>query len=332
MEKRKYLVNLVLSLVAVFVLTACSGQNTVSQDLRNVKEPLEYGININEDSISFVDDWEKEHTISKNPKRVVCLYNSYLDLWYKCGGEAVGRVEPSKDKPVKEAKDAEVVGTLGSPSVEKILSLEPDLVILSAGMKSHRDIAEMLGQNGISAIGLSNNLKEDYFRTVRLFTALTGREDLYTKHAENVNNSIEKLIEKVPEDKEPTVLVIYASAHGIKVRTSNSTLGEMLNDLGTINISDSEEEDSGTKTFSLEKIIEEDPDFIFTQISGSNKEEIIEKLKKDVESNPAWSTLTAVKKDRYIVLPKDLYLYKPNDRYYEAYEGLAKILYPEIFK
>lgn len=57
----------------------------------------------------------------------------------------------------------------------------------------------------------------------------------------------------------------------------------------------------------------------------------MERLKQDVEDNPAWSSLTAVKEGRYIVLPKDLYLYKPNARYVEAYEGLAKILYPEVF-
>jgi iron complex transport system substrate-binding protein len=54
-------------------------------------------------------------------------------------------------------------------------------------------------------------------------------------------------------------------------------------------------------------------------------------LKKDVDSNSAWGSLKAVKNDRYIILPKELYLYKPNDRYGEAYEGLAKILYPDVF-
>ena len=57
-------------------------------------------------------------TIPKNPERVVCL-QFLLDLWYKCGGKAVGRVSPTEDKPVDEAKDVEIVGDLSSPSVEK---------------------------------------------------------------------------------------------------------------------------------------------------------------------------------------------------------------------
>ena len=105
----------------------------------------------------------------------------------------------------------------------------------------------------------------------------------------------------------------------------------MLKDLNTVNISDNSGT-ADTKTFSMEKIIQEDPDFIFVQTMGTDLGKIEERLKNDALSNPAWASLTAVKEDRYIVLPKDLYIYKPNQRYAEAYEGLAKILYPEVFK
>lgn len=57
-----------------------------------------------------------------------------------------------------------------------------------------------------------------------------------------------------------------------------------------------------------------------------------ERIQKDVESNPAWASLSAVKNDKYLIMPKDLYLYKANDRYGEAYEELGKILYPEVFQ
>lgn len=65
---------------------------------------------------------------------------------------------------------------------------------------------------------------------------------------------------------------------------------------------------------------------------GSDLEAIEQRIKSDAESNPAWASLSAVKNNRYIVLPKDLYTYKANHRYAEAYEKLAKILYPEEFK
>ena len=45
-------------------------------------------------------------------------------------------------------------------------------------------------------------------------------------------------------------------------------------------------------------------------------------------SNPAWSTLSAVKEGNYYLLDKRLYNLKPNAKWGDAYEGLADILYP----
>ena len=214
--------------------------------------------------------------------------------------------------------------------MEKIISLKPDLVILTANFKKQLEIAEMLEQNDISVIALNNENKEDYFKTVRMFTALTDRDDLYEKYEGEVRTAVDSVLEKAPKDKNYKVLLLFGSSKGITVRGSDSFVGQMLEDLNTTNISDLINDSPDSKTFSMEKIIEEDPDFIFVQTMGK-VEKVEERLKKDVESNSAWSSLKAVKNDRYIILPKDLYMYKPNDRYGEAYEGLAKMLYPDVF-
>src|SRR5690606_36654695 len=110
--------------------------------------------------------------------------------------------------------------------------------------------------------------------------------------------------------------------NSIGANNSETTIGEMFKDLGTINIADGSNEKLSSKNFSLETILEEDPDFIFVQTMGSDMEAIEERLVNDVKSNPAWSTLSAVKNDRYIVLDSKLYTYKANHRYAEAYENL----------
>ena len=81
---------------------------------------------------------------------------------------------------------------------------------------------------------------------------------------------------------------------------------------------------------SMEEIIAEDPDFIFVTIMGSSTQKALDALAAGIQSNPAWGNLSAVKNDRYIVLPSDLFHYKPNARWGESYEYLAEILYPEI--
>jgi iron complex transport system substrate-binding protein len=81
---------------------------------------------------------------------------------------------------------------------------------------------------------------------------------------------------------------------------------------------------------SIEEIIQEDPDFIFVTTMG-DEQKAIEALKNGIETNPAWKSLSAVENDRYIILPKELFHYKPNAKWGESYRYLAEIIYPEIF-
>ncbi|NYB75038.1 ABC transporter substrate-binding protein [Sedimentibacter hydroxybenzoicus DSM 7310] len=301
------------------------------EDDKSKDESSDYGIKINEENVVFTDESGKEVTITKNPQRVVVLQNSLLEIWDQAGGKVVGRVEESEDKIVENAMSAEVVGSMGAPSLEKILSLQPDLIIISGSYSAQREMVPSFEQNKIQVINLDNDILEDYYKTVRMFTAITGREDLYENHVSNIQKKVDEIIAKAPKDKNYKAVIIFATAKNTTVRDSNTMVGEMIKDLNVINISDSVDAGADTKTFSIERILQEDPDFIFVQTMGSDLEKITERLKSDALDNPAWASLTAVKEDRYIVLPKDLYLYKPNDRYPEAYEGLAKMIYPEVF-
>ena len=336
MNREKIISSLLILILILSLITACSNNEDLKTNTGKVEqvetEELEYGIDIKEDSVTFVDGRDKEVTIRKHPERTIVLFDSYLEVWCKSGGTVVGRLEAPPEKIVEEAKDAEVVGKQGAINVEKVLSLEPDLVILNSNQKHQMELVPILEENGIEIVALNYFVKDDYFKMVRLFTALNDREDLYEEYGIKVRDGLEEIIEKAPKDKNYKILVMMASAKSITVRGSDSTVGEMLKDLHTTNISDTAATGPDAIAFSMEKILEEDPDFIFVQTTGSDKEKVLERLKKDVEDNPAWNSLTAVKEDRYIFLPKELYMYKPNHRYVEAYEGLAKILYPKTFK
>lgn len=341
----KYL-KLLLILTLVILCTSCN--KNIDSNIKDVKSNIEkdnsqnkdeknnlennddYGIVINEYTVTFTDSRGEEVTINKNPERVVCLYNSFLEIWDICGGAVVGRMEESDEKIVDNVKDAEIVGSLSAPSLEKILSLNPDLIIMSGSYASHAGMIPTFEQSNIQVVSITNDFLEDYYRTLRLFTSLTGREDLYEKNMEEVKSNVDKIINNAPKDKNYKVLILFASAKNVTVRNSNSMVGEMLKNLNTINISDIGDMISSNNAFSMETILKEDPDFIFVQTMGSDQEKILEKLKEETESNPAWASLKAVKEGKYIILPRELYLYKPNQRYAEAYEGLAKILYPEI--
>ncbi len=340
--KNKIIMILIAAMIFVFFMTGCSNKNIDNhskeplnnENKDNNENPLvsEYGVEIKEDSVIFTDSMDKKVEVKKNPKKVVILQNSLLDIWDSCGGTVIGRLEYTEEKPVENAKSAEVVGTVGTPSLEKILSLEPDLVMILSDYNSHKEMIPALEQSNIQVVAFNDDVRADYYRTLRIFSALTDREDLYKDIMAVVKDEVEKIIAKASTDKNYKAIILRATSKAIATRDSNTMVGEMLKDLNVTNIADSMSESQDTKTFSMEKLIQEDPDFIFVITMGSDMEKIKERLNSDVESNPAWASLKAVKENRYIVLPKDLYMYKPNIRYAEAYENLAKILYPEVFK
>ena len=130
------------------------------------------------------------------------------------------------------------------------------------------------------------------------------------------------------DDTHPTVLYVRASGKSCKVKNSEgSVLGEMLANMGCVNIADSNE--SLLEQLSMEVILEQDPDYIFVVLQSEDPAEAEEILQTTLLDNPAWSTLTAVKENRYYVMDANLYNMKPDARWGEAYEQLADILYPQ---
>ena len=89
--------------------------------------------------------------------------------------------------------------------------------------------------------------------------------------------------------------------------------------------------DNGTllDDLSLEVIVKSDPDFIFVTFMGADEEKAHKVLDDTLLSNPAWSELSAVKNGRFVILPKQLFHYRPNAKWGEAYQQLADILFGE---
>ncbi len=335
MEKNR-IISLALMIILVASLVTGCKTETKDEQIEPVAQTDqnndEYGVRIEDGKVFFTDARGKEIELDQNPERVIILLGSFVDIWMNHGGNLVGMAEPSSDDILSGTEDIEKVGNQASISLEKVLSLEPDLVILSANTRTQVELLPSFEENGIQTLVFDYQYKEDYFKIARVFAAINDKMDLFEQEAQKVREKTEEIIQRAPKDKDIKALIIMATKNKIAARTSDTTIGEMFKDLNVINIADTSNGVLSQQSFSLEKIIEEDPDFIFVQTMGSDLEAIEQRIKSDAESNPAWASLSAVKNNRYIVLPKDLYTYKANHRYAEAYEKLAKILYPEEFK
>jgi iron complex transport system substrate-binding protein len=282
--------------------------------------------NETESDITIIDPLENEVTLAKNPKRVVSLYASYLDLWYEVGGKAIASVSPSSGTLPEGVED---LGKMSSVSPEKILALQPDLVIMANNMKSQVALKDILEENKIPYLYIQYDLYQDYIETLDLMSRLNGTEEQIAGKVKTIEDEINTIIEQTKGKKAPKVLIMFTTSKTVSCEVSTGTTGNMVELLGGENIvKDIPVEDKTRVDFSMESIAVEDPDMIFIKTMG-DVDACKELMKKDIESNEAWAAMRAVKEDKIYYLDKDLFLNKPNERFPEAFEILAGYMYQD---
>ena len=278
--------------------------------------------------VTFIDDMGREVTVDQ-PQRVVCLTSSFADIWHLAGGvDTIAATTDATwryfDLPMNE--DVVNLGSSKTINLEQLIACEPDLVLASCGTDRNVELEELLTEMGITTAYFDVDGMEEYLNMLDICTRITGCEENYVKYGMEVQSIVEDALDRV-DDTKPTVLYLRATGSSCKVKNSeDSILGEMLADMGCVNIAD--QENSLLEQLSMEVILKEDPDYIFVILQSADPSEAEAVLESTLLSNPAWASLTAVKEGRYYVMDANLYNMKPNARWGEAYEKLAEILYP----
>lgn len=282
--------------------------------------------------VTFTDDAGNEVTVD-NPQRVVACMGSFANAWELAGGTLVGVSDDALTAAgwTIESPDVATVGDFTAVNLEAVMALDPDFVIMTSGTggrggdSSQADLRDALVGAGIPVAYFEVTTFDDYERLMRTFTDITGRADLYDQNVAKVAEAIDAIVDAVPAENPPTALLLTTFSGGTRVQSSGTQSGAMLADLGVNNLAD--ENRSLLKDFSLEAVIEMDPDFIFVIPMGNDTEAAMRNLEEATAANPAWSSLSAVQNGRYITLDPTLYLAKPNAQWDAAYQGLFDNLY-----
>ena len=273
---------------------------------------------------SFTDSLGREVEVSSYDRTVV-LSGSLAEIWQLAGGELYGVTDDAYDgRNLELSDDVNNYGGVQNPSVESIIADGADFVILSGTIANQSKLKDTFDSAGITAAYFDVENFEEYLSVLKICTNITGRDDLYIENGENIRTEVEAAIQSAQGHASPDILLLRAISTGMRAKDSSSMTGQMLADLGCVNIADSET--SLLEELSLEAIVRADPDFIFITTIGDSEAGLAQ-YEAELVSNPAWQELTAVKIGNVYILPKDLYHYKPNVRWAEAYENLAEILY-----
>ncbi len=314
---------------AVLLAALCLLFSGCTAERAPTSEPLSSAVSAAPAAVSVTDSNGDTLKVPAGSPKVVCLYGSYADAWLSAGGALIGVTEDAVKERELAVGDAQIVGTVKEPNAEEIISLDPDWVVLSSDIAGQIDLRDVLENAGLACSYFRVDTFEDYAFMMKQFCQVTGRQELIEEKVERVSTQISDVIGKAETaGSSPNVLLMRAFSTGVKAKTDDELAGTILKDLGTHNIADGHP--SMLEDLSLEEVIASDPDFIFVTTMG-NEQKALDYLDSQIEGNPAWQELSAVKGGRYVVLPRDLFHYKPNSRWGESYEYLAKILYPDLF-
>lgn len=281
------------------------------------------------ESVTFTDDLGRTVTLPARPERVAALIGSFADMWCLAGGRdtLVAAADDSWTQfDLGLGEEVKNLGAVKTPSQETLLAADPDFVIGSTKTAADVELMDLMDQLGIPAACFDVSSYQDYLRMLDICTQLTGDTQAYEAHGTAVREQIDAARARA-DGSSPTVLYIRSTGASCKVKNSeNTVLGEMLQDLGCVNIADSQT--SLLENLSMETILAADPQYIFVVLQGSDQTDAQLTLQNALLSNPAWESLTAVREGRLYYMDQQLYNVKPNARWGEAYEKLADILYP----
>lgn len=304
-------------------------EGTETAETERKADSVENGNTTAECYYKFTDDAGQEIVLETQPKQVAVLFSSFADVWQIAGGEIAVTVGESVERGFAGENVVLVDDGAGKTiDLERLISSEPDFVICSADITAQSEAAEILTKAGIPCAQFHVESFEKYLSMLKICTDITGNKDAYETYGIQVQKRIAQIREDAKEqsaESKPSILFIRAGSQysATKAKTAEENfVCQMLKELGTYNIA--ENAPVLLDGLSFEEVLLENPDYIF--ISTMGDEAAAKTYMDSVLEEAGWQELDAVKNGNYTYLPKDMFQYKPNARWDEAYQYLADLL------
>ncbi|WP_448517481.1 ABC transporter substrate-binding protein [Pseudothermotoga sp.] len=248
--------------------------------------------------ITVVDDAGRTVTIAQRPERVICAAPSTTKFLQYLGLE---------DKIIAVTNwddfEAERIGDLFPINLEKIVSLNPDLIFAFGGFQLPEVVK--LEQHGLTTVVLNANSVQQILNDLVLVGTIMGVPEKAKKLANQLQEhylNIAKKAYNVPLDRRVKVAYLM-DIPGPDVREVwTCGQGSYLNDLivlaGGANIAALFTGPNGFLPISLEYIVSQNPDVLIVTSYVPNSEE---QIKEKISNHPILKSLKAVKNKRIYV-------------------------------
>ena len=248
---------------------------------------------------------------NKKYNRIVVLDPATVEMIYMLGAEdkivGVANLERSKVWPEEKVAKLESVGTFMKPSLEKIIALKPDLVIMSA--LTGEELNNGLKSNNIEAKRVQANSIEEIFTNFLEVAKMLGKENEANKIIAEKKAKLEE-IKKIATGNKKGLFVMSASP--LMVFGNDNLPNDIMKLLNIKNIAENQKGRNPIVT--PEFIIKENPDIIITLLP--NPAQI-------VATNPQLKNVNAIKNNKFIVVNSSQIL-RGSPRTIDQIEEIAK--------
>jgi len=281
----------------VLVLTACSPTG---------QTPTQY----------VFDDLGRLVAINGTPQRIVSLAPSNTEILFALGvGEKVVGVTDWCDYP-SEALEKEKVGSYDTPDVEKIVALNPDLVLVAYG--TTMDVINNLVGLGLTVFGIKTTDLDDLLDDIRTVGNITGEKVEALALTSEMESRIEAVTDETSELEERPSVFYIVWHDPLWTAGSETFIHELIEKGGGVNMC---QNITGYTTISIEEVVARNPEVI-----------IASEWSFEWAMNETSLNSTDARQNGRIYQGDDDLVQRPGPRLVEGLEWFAYFIHPEIFE
>lgn len=268
--------------------------------------------------ITVTDDAGVEVTLDAPAARIVSMAPANTEIAFAVGAGDQVVVGTSYDDFPEEAESLPKIGDFADPSVEKIASFEPDLVLAAGGIQDK--LRSKLEGLGMQVYVVDPTTYDGVMTTIANVGRLAGVSDEAQQVVDTMKQARSEVQAKVAElPAATTFLEIYSKP--LMTAGSGTFIDDMIAIAGGTNIG--AQAGPGFPNFSTEVLVQDDP-AVYIADSGSMSEP------GEIDKRAGFSELTAVK-DGHVYVIDDNLIARPGPRLAEGLQALAAMIHPEAF-
>ena len=319
MKRFKRLAVFLLIAILSISLVACNKDDSTPLDNEDVNNENEnQSSSTSEFPLTITDFVGREVTIEEEPERIVSLAPSVKELIFAVGaGDKVVGVTDYDTYP-EEVADIPKVGGFSGTNIEMVTAQEPDLIFAST--LSGQEEVEALENLGIPVLVVEAKSIDQIYESINLISSINNAEEKGNEIINEMKSKIDEISNKV-KDKEKVNVFYLVDANGNWTAGKGTFIDEIINLAGGNNIAS---DTDGWVQYSLEEIVNKNPDVIITAPHAGNIEEL-----KTLEG---YKDTNAVKNNNVFTVSNDDIISRASNRIVLGLEEIAKFLHPEVFE